>query len=126
MEKASKEDYHCPMMTGGASRKTKSGKGGDKPSGGCTCLHILRDSVLRSPVVRYLFNMERNKSKEEKDQVICDWYKYANDNTNSKLEYFLPYDGLICQEEGTDISKLYGYKICQHAMMTLMEVNREE
>ena len=49
-------------------------KGGD-----CTCLHVLRDPKLASPVAQYLFDLEREKSKSEVNQIVCDWYKYAND-----------------------------------------------
>ena len=40
--------------------------------GGCTCLHILRDPDLGHQVSKFLFNIQRTKSKQEKDQMLCD------------------------------------------------------
>ena len=56
-------------------------------------------------MAKYLANLER-KSKEEKDQLIIEWYKYSitsadKDKTNW---YFIPFDmlmkkGTVCMEK---------------------------
>ena len=53
----------CTKKTGGGSKKE------------FTCLHVLQDPKLRLQVEKYLTNLER-KMKEEKDQLIIEWYKY--------------------------------------------------
>ena len=62
--------------------------------GKCTCLHVLQDPVLRLTVARYLANLEQ-KSKQSKDELVLEWYKYANSSKESVRHnytnwYFIP------------------------------------
>ena len=60
LEKASSQPF-CIKKTGSGELKRK-----------CTCLHLLRDPVLRLPVAKYLVSLECN-SKQVKDQLLLDW-----------------------------------------------------
>ena len=89
----------------------------------CTCLHVLRDPVLRLPVARYLASLER-KSKQSKDELVLKWYKYANSSKESVRHnytnwYVIPWDDTHSLED--DLSLLLIEKICTNAMLTIME-----
>ena len=70
-----------------------------KKEGVRTCLHILREEKLCSPVVKYLTDLQLNKSKHDIDSLVLEWYKYASRGTSTsasvhnKIWYNLPYDG---------------------------------
>ena len=92
----------------------------------CTCLHVLRDPVLRLPVARYLASLER-KSKQSKDELVLEWYKYANSSKeygrhNYTNWYFIPWDGTHSSED--DLSLLLTEKMCTNAMLTVMEIGK--
>ena len=92
----------------------------------CTCLHVLRDPVLRLPVARYLASLER-KSKQSKDELVLEWYKYANSSKeygrhNYTNWYFIPWDGTHSSED--DLSLLLTEKICTNTMITIIEIGK--
>ena len=92
----------------------------------CTCLHVLRDPVLRLPVARYLASLER-KSKQSKDELVLEWYKYANSSKeygrhNYTNWYFIPWDGTHSSED--DLALLLTEKICTNGMLTIMEIGK--
>ena len=98
-------------------------KTGSGVSNKCSCLKLLRDSKYREPVARFMATMDRTP-KEQVDQKICDWYRYANDSDNpSKTKwYFMPYDGRAAYDLGHDISKLRSAKMCTQSMMLVMDI----
>ena len=75
---------------------------------------MLHDPKLRLPVAKYLTNFE-SETKEEKDQLIIEWYKYSitYPDRNTSNMYFIPFDGSDAYEEGTNITQLRGGKYVQ-------------
>ena len=97
-----------------------------KKEGVCTCLHILREERLRSPVVKYLADLKLNKSKHDIDSLILEWYKYASRGTcasagvHNKIWYNLPYDGSDAYCLNINVDPLKDALICQEGLYRLM------
>mmetsp|Transcript_30326 Transcript_30326/g.63364 ORF Transcript_30326/g.63364 Transcript_30326/m.63364 type:complete len:379 (-) Transcript_30326:274-1410(-) len=89
----------------------------------CNCLYMLRDSALRGAVSLYRVGIKK-KSKEDVDQLMIEWYRYAKayPDKRDKLWYFLPYDATNLLATGVDPSPLYDAKVCSDALHALMRV----
>ena len=93
----------------------------------CTCLHLLRDASLAQMVSQFLVNVEKNYLKQEKDQMVCDWFKYANlvkdhhgKHGRQTTWYLMPYDGNDCAPMLAH--KLGEARICTSTMINLMKI----
>lgn len=94
----------------------------DNPLCKRNCLHIFEDSMVRGLVAKYLVGFAR-KQKEVQDNIILDWYKYADGGGKANL-YHVPFDAIGADHNISidTINTIRRHRFCQDGMLAVMQV----
>ena len=97
----------------------------------CSCLKILRDPKLRSPVALFMVNVAKS-TKQQIDQKICNWYWYAKSSSDvghrggsPRVTYKMPFDGTEAFSSGGNLSPLMDASISSYTMSVIMGVKKD-
>ena len=102
----------CQKMTGNA-----------KGWCACNCLSVFHNnSALCTAVARYCVDFWKKK-KEQQDQTLIDWHRYAQMNITGKgYNYILPY-AFSEEDDQAQVTQLVSHTICTSALCIVLDMS---